>query len=71
MMIRGTSQTITIQYRCPFCRTDKTEDYPTEGFSKWYLEGANIQEAFPNLSATKREILISHICPDCQEKIFK
>jgi hypothetical protein len=28
------------------------------------------QDAFPYLSATEREQLISHICPDCQHDIF-
>jgi len=32
--------------------------------------GELAQNAFPYLSATEREQLISHICPKCQDSIF-
>ena len=71
IIIFGTKDKVTIEYRCPFCTHTKRHDFPTDGFTKWYMEGMLVQEAFPTLSATDREVLISHICPDCQEKIFK
>jgi len=29
-----------------------------------------IQEAWPTATATQRECLVSHLCPDCQDDIF-
>ena len=70
MLVHGTKETVTIEYRCPFCRQTKRADYPTDGFTKWYMRGYLIQEAMPEVSATDREILVSNICPECQKTIF-
>ena len=61
---------IILMITCPFCN----EEYPIIVYHFEYKEwktGKSVQEAFPNLSATEREILISHLCPRCQAKIFK
>jgi len=54
---------------CPFCGKEHSVKVPAEGYIKW-LNGELVQKAFPELSATEREQLISQICPDCQESIF-
>ena len=36
-----------------------------------YEEGAMAKDAFPNLSAEEREMIISGICIKCQKNIFK
>lgn len=54
---------------CPFCGTDSDVRVTMEGWSN-YVNGALAQVAFPELSETEREIIISGICPKCQESIF-
>lgn len=60
---------IELYYTCPICRRGHSVYAPTEGISKWVL-GVRIQDALPQLSATEREQMISHICPNCQKSIF-
>ena len=54
---------------CPFCGKESEVAVTMEGWSK-YVNGFSVQTAFPKLSATEREIIISGICPKCQESIF-
>lgn len=54
---------------CPFCGDEHFVTVEMEDYLAWQ-EGELAQNAFPYLSATEREQLISHICPECQEKIF-
>lgn len=61
--------TIILTMNCPFCGKEH-EVTVTEEQYIMYCAGALAQEAFPNLNATQREQIISHLCPDCQEKFF-
>jgi hypothetical protein len=36
-----------------------------------YKHGLLIQDAFPNMSADEREMIISGICPKCWDVMFK
>jgi len=60
---------VTICIVCPFCGKEHRVTVPEEGWDK-YRFGALAQIAFPNLSATEREQIISGMCPDCQESVF-
>lgn len=60
---------ITIEMICPFCRKTHSVKVDLMAFFDWQ-EGALAQDAFPNLSPSEREQLISKICPDCQKSIF-
>ena len=59
----------SVNFTCPFC--GKTH-YVIVDAADWinYTEGVLAQNAFPDLSATEREQIISHLCPECQDKIF-
>lgn len=70
MVVEGNSKRITIEYKCPFCGQTKRADYNTDEFTDWYVLNMPVQDAFQRESATKREILISGICPECQSLIF-
>ena len=60
---------ITLEMVCPFCgKVHFVEVLESE--LDVYNSGALAQVAFPNLSATEREQIISGICPKCQTKIF-
>lgn len=54
---------------CPFCGQIH-EVRVLEASYVMYRAGELAQNAFPYLSATEREQIISHICPDCQKDIF-
>ena len=58
-----------VRIQCPFCGTIHSVFVDAAGFYAW-VDGALIQDALPDLSATEREQLISRLCPDCQKDIF-
>ena len=61
---------IVLAITCPFCGEDSHVIVYHFDYEEW-KNGKTVQEAFSYLSATEREILISHLCPRCQAKIFK
>ena len=60
---------ITVHNQCPFCGKGYEIDVPEDGFYDW-MDGALVQNAFPEMDATKRECLVSGICAECQDKVF-
>ena len=60
---------ITLITTCPFCGRENSINVREEDYSAWQ-DGALVQDAFPYLSTTEREQLISHLCPTCQRDIF-
>lgn len=60
---------IKIEITCPFCGTTHFVEVAERDYNAWQ-SGELAQVAFPYLSATEREQLISQMCPNCQEKIF-
>lgn len=60
-----------VEAECPFCGAISSVDVQPTGLTMLFFSGElTVQKAFPYLSATNREILISGICADCQEKFF-
>lgn len=58
---------------CTFCGEDnRVEATPDEieGYDEWIKGEEDIQTAMPNLSETKREILMTGICTSCQDRLF-
>lgn len=60
---------ITIATSCPFCHEVSLIEVNEEDFDRWE-EGKLVQDAFPYLSASDREKLITGICPECWEHMF-
>lgn len=60
---------IELTILCPFCGDEHTVMVGLEDYFL-YKDGELAQNAFPYLSATEREQLISHMCPECQKKYF-
>lgn len=56
--------TIVVHTKCPFCLLHSNINVPAEGYQDW-LDGALIQNALPELSASARELLITGICDTC------
>lgn len=69
MIISGDSKELTIEKRCPFCGDYTQLIVPSKEYDLWY-NGIPAIKAFPNLTLTECEVLISGICPNCQDKIF-
>lgn len=54
---------------CVVCGKASTISVPPDGYVSWYHHGAFIQDAFPQLSADERELLISGTHPDCWDEL--
>lgn len=61
---------MTCDISCMQCKKDFKLEVKEEDYTKW-KSGTYIQHAFPYLSAGERELLISGICGDCFDKMFK
>lgn len=55
--------------KCVFCHKFVEIEMSAEGYKK-YIEGALVQDAFPEMRVEDREFLISGICEDCQKYVF-
>jgi hypothetical protein len=60
---------ITISNVCPVCDKFYQMEVPFAGFMA-YEGGVLVQNAFPTLSPSERECIISGLCTTCQDKIF-
>lgn len=61
---------IDVTCTCPMCGTEHFVVVDFDDLLLW-RNGELVQKAFPYLSATEREQLISELCPECQKLIFK
>lgn len=61
---------VKFEVRCPFCGHVSTVVVDTDD-ALAYADGAKVQEAFPYLHASEREILISGLCRKCQSIFFE
>lgn len=54
---------------CLLCNKRKTLEVDAEKHDKWLAREMLVQEAFPELSADDRELIQSHICGECYDKL--
>ena len=65
------ADTINITRECGHCHAPKTITVSRTGYQAWDMgRGAFVQEAFPELSADDRELLVSGICGPCFDAIM-
>lgn len=63
-------KTTTIRTRkCPMCGEDSLVTVPTDGYRKW-AAGAFVQEAFPQMPAGGRELLITGTHSKCWDDLW-
>ena len=62
-------QKVSLVMMCPFCETEHEIEVGIRELEN-YENGALAQVAVPNLTLTEREQIISHLCPQCQSKVF-
>ena len=60
---------VYVSIHCPFCGAGHSVEVNETDYWDWD-DGMLAQDAFPYLTPTEREQLISHICPECQRDIF-
>ena len=58
-----------IRRECPDCGTVSDVSVSERDLAA-YASGMCIQQAFPTLDATTREILLTGLCPECQDLYF-
>ena len=54
---------------CPFCGQEHSVAVLEDDYIN-YVNGELAQYAFPYLTATEREQIISGLCPECQISVF-
>ena len=60
---------ITIEVCCPFCGYVSAVCVNAMDYADW-KRGGLVQNCFPYLAPFEREILISGLCPECQDDVF-
>lgn len=55
---------------CPFCGKESVINMTFEEYMQYDMGKLTIQEIFPGMEASDREILISGMCKECQKEIF-
>lgn len=60
----------TLEVICVNCKKTHHITVPVEGYEAWRTGKALIQNALPELSADKRELLLSGFCPQCWDHMF-
>lgn len=60
---------VKIPCKCPFCGAFYWI-HSEQAHWDAYMAGALVQDAFPDLTATERESIISGICATCQDEVF-
>lgn len=60
---------ISVKTKCPWCGETSTVTVTRVGYEAW-VTGTKIQDAFPELSASDRERLISGVCGPCWDEEF-
>lgn len=58
---------LTLGVKCPFCGEVQNIQVTSQQFFDWQ-HGKLVQDAFPQLSASQREVLLTGICDDCFPK---
>ena len=65
-----TENKITIKVRCKCCGRETPVSVDLEDLGARQRGEKLVQNAFPYLSSSKRELLMTRICPDCWDKMF-
>jgi len=61
---------IRMTRNCTSCNKPVSIEIKPSSLLFW-RQGALIQDAFPYLNSSERELLLSGICPSCWDKMFK
>ena len=59
-----------LEIKCIECKKVYRVTVPDDGFMRWISGNAHIQDAMPSVSADDRELLMSHMCGSCFDKLM-
>ena len=68
--MRKNKEDFEIICECPFCGSVDSVWVNEKDGKAWENNELLAQDAFPYLNSTKREMIISGMCPSCQKKLF-
>ena len=60
-----------VNTKCPYCKKVTVLEMTDSQYYEYCLGNKYIQDIFPDWTSEEREMLITGICPDCWNKIFK
>lgn len=60
---------VKLEISCAWCNSTHHIIVYVEDYKK-YVDGMHVQDAFPYLSLEDRELLISHTCSSCWDKMM-
>lgn len=61
---------MVVERSCPKCKVMQQVTVSEIAYKAWQ-GGQFVQDAFPNLTANEREVLMTGICPKCWDEMFK
>jgi hypothetical protein len=64
-------RTMTLEVECVSCKKTTKLYVRDVDYSVWVRGYGLVQNVFPYLSAGERELLISQICDDCWNRMFR
>lgn len=65
------AQVMDIHVTCPCCGKEQVVTVDVNRYEAWRRGELMIQHALPDLTPDQREVLLSGICPECWDKMFK
>ena len=65
-----TDTTMEVVVTCRFCDAMYNMTVGINDYFEWLGERKHIQDAMPYLKPAERELLISHTCQDCWDRMF-
>ncbi len=64
------SEQVCMVLRCKVCDSSQWVRFEIDQYDRWQ-NGEFIQDAMPHLTVAERELLISKICGDCFDQMYK
>lgn len=61
---------VNLKVRCRCCGKECPISVDLEDLGAWQRGEKLVQDAFPYLSASKRELLLTRTCPECWDRMF-
>lgn len=61
---------MTLEIMCPMCGQLHYVELNENDYLDWIFDDKLAQEAFPYLTPTEREQIITRICPECQDRLY-
>lgn len=64
------SDKINLKVKCRCCGSEHTIKVNLDDFEAWRNGDLLVQEAFPYLNASQRELLLTRTCQKCWDEMF-